>query len=94
MTMTPNDLTALKAAMNGVTQSFDRLRGFEQPIAGLTSGFDGLDPQDLHKAAAGHAIAAAALAGFVSQLVMRETGQAPDTSAASVGPDRESEEQR
>jgi hypothetical protein len=91
--MNPNDLTALKAAFNGLTETFQRLNGFSDPVARLESDFDGVNPQDLHRAAAGHAIAAAALAGFVRQLVARETGQAVDTSP-SVGPDRESEEQR
>jgi hypothetical protein len=91
--MNPNDLTALKAAFNGLTETFQRLNGFSEPVARLESNFDGVNPQDLHKAAAGHAISAAALAGFLRLLVARETGQAPDTSA-SIGPDQESEEQR
>jgi hypothetical protein len=91
--MNPNDLTALKAAFNGLTSTFQRLDGFSQPVARLESGFNGVDPQDLLKAAAGHATAAAALAGFVRQLVARETGLVADTSP-SVGPDKESEEQR
>lgn len=91
--MNPNDLAALKASFNGLTDTFQRLAGFSEPVARLESGFNGVNPQDLLKAAAGHAIAAAALAGFVRQLVARETGQPPDTSP-SVGPDKESEEQR
>jgi hypothetical protein len=91
--MNPNDLTALKAAFNGLVDTYRRLDGFSDPVARLEAGFNGVDPQDLLKAAAGHATAAAALAGFVRQLVARETGQVVDT-AASTGPDRESEEQR
>jgi hypothetical protein len=91
--MNPNDLTALKAAFNGLVDTYRRLDGFSQPVARLESGFNGVDPQDLLKAAAGHATAAAALAGFVRQLVARETGQTADT-ASSIGPDKESEEQR
>ena len=91
--MTPNDLSALKAAFAGVDQSFERLRGFDKPVAELTTELAGVDPQDLLKAAAGHALAATALAGFVRHLVARETGVVVDTSA-SIGPDRESEEQR
>jgi len=91
--MNPNDLTALKAAFNGLVDSFRRVDGFAEQVARLQSDFDGVDPRELLNAAAGHATAAAALAGFVRQLVARETGQAVDT-APSTGPDKESEEQR
>jgi hypothetical protein len=91
--MNANDLTALKAAFSGLSATFQRLDGFSEPVARLESDFDGVDPQELLKAAAGHAIAAAALAGFVRRLVARETGQAVDPSS-SIGPDKESEEQR
>jgi hypothetical protein len=91
--MNPNDLSALKAAFNGLVNTYRRLDGFSEPVSRLESGFNGLDPQDLLKAAAGHATAAAALAGFVRHLVTRETGQVVDASP-SVGPDKESEEQR
>jgi len=91
--MNPNDLTALKAAFNGVVESYRRVDGFTEPVARLESDFDGVDSRDLLNAAAGHATAAAALAGFVRQLVARETGQVADT-APSTGPDKESEEQR
>jgi hypothetical protein len=91
--MNPNDLTALKAAFNGLVDSYRRLDGFSGPVSRLESGFNGVDPRDLLKAAAGHATAAAALAGFVRHLVAREMGQAVDASP-SIGPDKESEEQR
>lgn len=92
--MNANDLAALKAAFNGLASTFQRLDGFSEPVSRLESGFNGVDPQDLLKAAAGHATAAAALAGFVRHLVARETGQAVDASASSTGTDKESEEQR
>jgi len=91
--MDANDLTALKAAFKGVVDTFRRVDGFTEPVARLQSDFDGVNPRDLLNAAAGHATAAAALAGFVRHLVARETGQAVDTSS-STGPDKESEEQR
>lgn len=91
--MNSNDLTALKAAFNGLVESYHRLDGFSEPVKRLESDFNGVDPQELLKVAAGHAIAAAALAGFVRRLVARETGQAVDASS-SIGPDKESEEQR
>lgn len=91
--MNPNDLAALKAAFNGVVDTFRRLDGFSDPVARLQSGLNGVNHQDLLKAAAGHATAAAALAGFVRQLVAREMGQPLDTSP-SIGPDRESDEHR
>jgi hypothetical protein len=91
--MNPNDLTALKAAFNGLVDTYRRLDRFSEPVLRLQAGFNGLDPQDLLKAAAGHATAAAALAGFVRHLVAHETGQVPDASS-SIGPDKESEEQR
>jgi hypothetical protein len=91
--MNSNDVTALKAAFNGLVDSYRRVDGFGGQVSRLETGFNGIDPQDLLKAAAGHATAAAALAGFVRQLVARETGQVADTSP-SVGPDKESEEQR
>lgn len=92
--MNANDLTALKAAFNGLVNSYRRLDGFSESVARLESGFNGVDPHDLFKAAAGHATAAAALAGFMRHLIARETGQIIDTSASSTGPDKESEEQR
>jgi hypothetical protein len=91
--MNSNDLTALKAALNGLVETYRRLDGFSEPVARLESGFDDVDPRELLKAAAGHATAAAALADFVRHLVARETGQAVDVSP-SIGPDKESEEQR
>jgi hypothetical protein len=91
--MNPNDLTALKTAFNGLVNTYKRLDGYSEPVSRLESGFNGVDPQGLLKAAAGHATAAAALAGFVRHLVERETGKAADTSS-STGPDKESEEQR
>jgi hypothetical protein len=91
--MNPNDLAALKAAFNGVGQTFRRVSGYTESVARLESGFDGIDPKDLMHAAAAHAMAAAALAGFIRQLLEREGGATPDTSV-STGPDRESEEQR
>jgi hypothetical protein len=91
--MTDNDLSALKAAFAGVDRSFERLRELAGPVASLDSDFSGVDPQDLLKAAAGHALAASSLAGFVRHLVARETGIVADTSS-SIGPDRESEEHR
>ena len=91
--MHPNDLASLKAAFHGLDQTFERVRRFSGPVAALQSGFDGVDPHDLLKAAAAHAIAAAALAGLVRQLVARETGAVPE-AVLSFGPDKESEEQR
>ena len=91
--MNSNDLSALKAAFSGLSASFQRLDGFSEPVKRLESDFNGVDPQELLKAAAGHAIAAAALAGFVRRLVAGETDQVVDASS-SIGPDKESEEQR
>lgn len=91
--MNPSDLAALKAAFNGLGATFQRISGFREPVARLESDFDGVDREDLLKAAAAHATAAAALAGFVRRLVERETGGA-SRDASSFGPDRESEEQR
>jgi len=91
--MNPNDFSALKAAFSGLTATFQRLDGFSERLKRLESDFNGVDPQELLKAAAGHAIAAAALAGFVRRLVAGQTGQAVDASS-SIGPDKESEEQR
>jgi len=91
--MNPSDLAALKAAFNGLTATFQRISRFGEPVARLESDLDGIDRQDLLRAAAAHATAAAALAGFVRRLVQSETGAAPE-SVSSIGPDRESEEQR
>jgi hypothetical protein len=91
--MNPNDLSALKAAFSGLGRTFERVSGFSDSVARLETGFDEVNPQDLLKAAAAHATASAALAGLVRQLVTRETGVVSDT-APSIGPDRESEEQR
>jgi hypothetical protein len=91
--MNPNDLAALKAAFNALGATFQRVSGFSEQVTRLESGFDGIDQQDLLKAAAAHATAAAALAGFVRRLVERGTGAASER-VSSFGPDRESEEQR
>jgi hypothetical protein len=91
--MNPSDLAALKAAFNGLGATFQRISGFGESVARLESDFDGVDQEDLLKAAAAHATAAAALAAFLRRLVRRETGSAGE-SVPSVGPDRESEEQR
>ena len=91
--MNTNESSALKAAFSGLSTSFQRLDGFSEPVKRLETDFNGVDPQELLKAAAGHAIAAAALAGFVRRLVAGGTGQVGDASS-SIGPDKESEEQR
>ena len=91
LSMNPSDLAALKAAFNGLGATFQRISGFSEPIARLESDFDGVDQQDLLKAAAAHATAATALAGFVRRLVQGGTGS---EGVSSFGPDRESEEQR
>jgi hypothetical protein len=91
--MNPSDLAALKAAFSGLAATFQRISRFSEPVARLESDFDGVDRDDLLKAAAAHATAAAALAGFVRRLVHPEMG-APVESVSSIGPDRESEEQR
>jgi len=90
--MNPSDVAALKAAFNGLGATFQRISRFSEPIARLEADVDGVDQKDLLKAAAAHATAAAALAGFVRRLVEGEAG-APE-GVSSFGPDRESEEQR